>query len=70
MTIDQQQRGTYQNNHRERQNDIGRMADIGRACDGCRIRKRKCDMLLPVCTNCKKSQARYPFLTAVTFMLM
>ncbi|KAI8913620.1 hypothetical protein EDD86DRAFT_109439 [Gorgonomyces haynaldii] len=29
-----------------------------RACDGCRSRKRKCDMLHPYCTNCQKSSVR------------
>ncbi|XJO78796.1 hypothetical protein BDV3_003181 [Batrachochytrium dendrobatidis] len=29
-----------------------------RACDGCRVRKRKCDGLQPYCTNCLKSITR------------
>jgi hypothetical protein len=29
-----------------------------RACDGCRIRKRKCDSKFPYCSNCIKTTAR------------
>ncbi|KAI9008366.1 hypothetical protein BC832DRAFT_526643, partial [Gaertneriomyces semiglobifer] len=28
------------------------------ACDGCRIKKRKCDGVRPVCSQCRKSRVK------------
>ncbi|KAH6562693.1 hypothetical protein BASA50_003008 [Batrachochytrium salamandrivorans] len=37
--------------------DMGKSKGL-RACDGCRLRKRKCDGVQPYCTNCLKSITR------------